>query len=149
MNATTTRHLIEQARANGVRIVVEAGRVKLRGHAQAVARWSEELRPYKAAILAAAPANQYQRPAVLHRADRLGDAAEFALELLSWFHSIGVILDDTDGMLTPYGMAALPDPLAEEVRILLTLYRHALQVALEKQLLTRRTPRNAAGIEHA
>ncbi len=52
MSATQT--MLERARADGLEITVNDGRVKLRGSPDAIARWTPELSPYKAQIIEAA-----------------------------------------------------------------------------------------------
>ncbi len=72
MSAATSNpmRLIEQARADGVQIVIDGHRVKLRGNPGALARWTPELRPHKAAILAMASANDAHHDLTEAQAER-------------------------------------------------------------------------------
>jgi len=50
---------------------------------------------------------------------RPGDPQEEALLLLDWLHSLGVVLTLEGGALTAHGLDTLPEPLREEVEVLL------------------------------
>ncbi len=61
MRAATSNalHLIEQARRDGVQIVIDGDIVKLRGDPETLARWTPALRQHKATILAMAANNAH------------------------------------------------------------------------------------------
>jgi len=125
---TDVRDLLEAAAADGVLAVLVDGRLKLRGKLSALPVWTERLRPHREAVIdhlrAAAndpaPARPIQgRPAVLRLPQRPGDPGEEALLLLDWLHSLGVVLTLEGGALAAHGLDTLPEPLREEVQILL------------------------------
>lgn len=134
MNAISARGLIEQARADGVKIVVEAGRVKLRGAPAAVADWASKLRPFKSQIVEVArtASNEGRKlpGAVILSRDSF-DTEEFGLECVSWLHAHGLVLALEGHEIVMYG--ATSQLIREEAAALVELHHENLVLALRAQ----------------
>ena len=148
MNATAPQTLIDQARADGVQIVVEDGRVKLRGDPNTVAHWAAELRPYKSQIIEAAQAaNDAHRPlpGVIVSADDPFYREQFGIECLSYLHAHGLLLTLEAGQIVVHGTAS--PQIVEEAAALVELHCDDLLVALGAELSARSVIERAAQAE--
>jgi hypothetical protein len=126
---TDVRALLAAAAADGVQAVLIDGRLKLRGRLSALPVWTERLRPHRQAVIdhlraaandQPAPSRPLQpRPAVIRQPQHPGDPQEEALALLDQLHAWGVILTAEHGALRAHGLDTLPEPLREEVEVLL------------------------------
>ncbi len=138
MNPILARSLIEHARADGVSIVVEADRVKLRGAPAAVADWASKLRPYKSQIVEVARTVRNegrQLPGVVVLTTDAFDVEEFGLECLSWLHAQGLVLALEGHEIVMCGAASRL--ICEEASALVELHHEDLMLALRAQKAAR------------
>lgn len=138
MNAATeARDIIAQATRDGLEILRgdAPDKIKLRGAADAVARWKPIIAQHKADILPLVEAaNDAGRPlpgVIVPAADPF-DPAQFGIECLSYLHAHGLVLAlEFDHIVVMHGDAA--PAIREEAAALIELHHDDLRAALLAQ----------------
>jgi hypothetical protein len=138
MNAATeARDIIEQATREGLEICKGGApdKLKLRGAADAVARWKPIIAQHKADILPLVEAaNDAGRPlpGVIVPATDPFDREQFGIECVSWLHAQGLVLAlDGGQIVVMHGNA--PPLIREEAVALIELHGADLRAALQAQ----------------
>ena len=137
MNAATeARDIIAQAARDGLEIMRDDApdKIKLRGTADAVARWKPIIAQHKADILPLVEAaNDAGRPlpgVIVPAADPF-DPTQFGIECLSYLHAHGLVLALEFGHIAMHGGAA--PVVREEAAALIALHGADLMAALLAQ----------------
>lgn len=148
MNAAAeARDIITQAARDGLAILRgdAPGKLKLRGVADAVAKWKPIIAQHKTDILPLVEAsNDAGRPlpgVIVPAADPF-DREQFGVECLAWLHMHGLVLALEAGQIVRHGSAALQ--IVEEADALMILHRDDILAALQAQEATRQAIQRAA-----
>ena len=144
------REIVEQANRDGVVIGIgdAPGKLKLRGTADAVARWKPIIAQHKADILPLVEAaNDAGRPlpGVLHIAADPFDPADFGLECITHLHQQGIVAALVGDAIHLHGLAEASPAVADEADALLHLHGNDLRAALRAQQRARQAIDQAAG----
>jgi hypothetical protein len=149
MNAATeARDIIAQATRDGLEIRKgdAPDKIKLRGAADAVARWKPIIAQHKADILQLVEAaNDEGRPlpGVIVPAADPSDPTQFGIECLSYLHAHGLVLALEFGHIVMHGTAS--PQIIEEARTLIELHGDDLLLAaLKAQEAAQRAIQRAA-----
>lgn len=127
--------IVEQASRDGVviRIGDTPGKLKLRGTAEAVAKWKPLVAQHKADILPLVEASNDEPgrplPGVIAPAADPFDREQFGIECLTYLHAYGMVLALESGQIVMHGTAS--PQIVAEAAALIELHRADLMAALE------------------